>query len=279
MAEPTAALSGHRALVTGASSGIGAALARALARRGADLVLTARRADALATLAAELTAAHGVTVDVIALDLATADGPAALWQQATAARPVTILINNAGFGQFRAFADVDAARDAELIALNVAAPVALAHAFVAAATATPRHYLLNVASMVAWQAIPNFATYGASKVFVRNFSESLHYELAPRGIGVTCLCPGGTRTEFHALAGAGDYGRLARAAMLDADPVAERGVRAMLAGTKTVVPGALNRLSCWLTGVLPRGLASRSATRVMGRPRAAPLPPRKPRDS
>ena len=273
-----AELSAHRALVTGVSSGIGAALARALARRGAALVLTARRAPALDALAAELRREHGVAVDVVAHDLAAPDGPAAVWRAATAGGPVTILVNNAGFGQYRRFGDVDAARDAELIALNVAAPVALAHAFVAAAAATPRHHMLNVASMVAWQAIPHFATYGASKVFVRNFSEALHYELAPRGIAVTCLCPGGTRTEFHALAGAGDCGRLARAAMLDAAPVAEVGIRAMLAGKKTVVPGLLNKLSCWLTGALPRGLASRRAARVLGPPRAAPLPPRKPED-
>lgn len=276
MNEPQRLLAGRHAIVTGGARGIGRAIAESLARHGAAVTLLGRDRVSLTETAVAL--GSGVAADVA--DVTDADAVRAAFARAVErAGPVTILINNAGFGQFRAFADVDAARDAELIALNVAAPVALAHAFVAAATATPRHYLLNVASMVAWQAIPNFATYGASKVFVRNFSESLHYELAPRGIGVTCLCPGGTRTEFHALAGAGDYGRLARAAMLDADPVAERGVRAMLAGTKTVVPGALNRLSCWLTGVLPRGLASRSATRVMGRPRAAPLPPRKPRDS
>jgi short-subunit dehydrogenase len=269
----SSSLRGHRALVTGASSGIGAALARALAARGATLVLTARRAPQLEALAADLRAAHGIEVDVVAADLAAADGPDRVWAAATASGPVTILVNNAGFGHYRAFADTTAARDRELIALNVAAPVALCHALVAA-PATGRRYILNVGSMVAWQAIPHFASYGASKVFVRNFSESLYYELRDRDIGVTCLCPGGTRTEFHALAGAGDYGRLARAAMLDAAPVAELGVRAMLAGKKTVVPGVLNRLSCFFTSLLPRGLASRSAARVLGPPRPDALPPR-----
>jgi len=268
-------LQGHRALVTGASSGIGRALAEALARRGAALVLTARRQPELDAAAAALRDAHGVAVETIALDLAAPDAAATLWQRATADGPVSMLINNAGFGQYRRFAEVDPARDAELIALNVAAPVALAHAFVAATAPTPRRYLLNVASIVAWQAIPHFATYGASKVFLRNFSEALHYELAPRGVGVTCLCPGGTRTEFHAVAGAGDYGRVSRAAMLDAAPVAEAGVRGLLAGKKTVIPGKLNRLSCFFTGLLPRGLASRSAARMLGEPRDAPLPSRK----
>ncbi|MEZ4403575.1 MAG: SDR family NAD(P)-dependent oxidoreductase [Kofleriaceae bacterium] len=271
-----AKLVGHRALITGASSGIGAALARSLARRGADVVLTARRAGPLTALAEELRGAHRVATDVIALDLAAADGADELWRRARAAGPITVLANNAGFGQYRRFDAIEPARDAELVALNVAAPVALCHALVADPGAGGRRYILNVASVVAWQAIPHFATYAASKAFVRGFSEALYYELADRDIGVTCLCPGGTRTEFHAQAGAGDYGRLARAAMLDAGPVAEVGVRAMLAGKKTVIPGRLNKLSCFVVGLLPRGLASRSAARVMGPPRDAPLPPRRP---
>jgi uncharacterized protein len=130
-----------------------------------------------------------------------------------------------------------------------------------------RLVVAHLTSVVAWQSIPNFATYGASKVFIRNLSEALHYELRDRGIGVTCVCPGGTRTEFHALAGAGDYGRMAKAAMLDAAPVAEAAVRGSLAGKKTVVTGRLNRVSCWFASWLPRGLSSRAAARVLGPPR------------
>ena len=269
-------LAGHRALVTGASSGIGADIARSLAARGADLVVSARRADRLEALAAELRAAHGVRVDVAPADLGAPGAAAALWATATAAGPVDILINNAGFGHFRPFADVTAGRDAEMLQLNVGSLVELCHHLVATVPAGKPGWILNVASIAAWQAAPNFATYGASKAFVRSFSEALHYELAPRGIKVSCLCPGGTHTEFHAVAGAGDYGALARASMLPSATVAEKGVRALLRGKKTLVTGLLNKLACFLTGLAPRGLSSRASVFILGAPKTAALPERTP---
>ncbi len=268
------ALRGHRALVTGASSGIGADVARALASRGAQLVLTARRADRLEALAAELRAAHGVTVEVIALDLGAPGAAAALWDAATATGAVDVLINNAGFGHFRPFDSVEPARDAEMLRLNIVALVELCHRLVAAIPAGRPGWIMNVASIAAWQATPNFATYAASKAFVRNFSEALFYELRPRGIKVHCLCPGGTHTEFHASAGAGDYGAIARASMLPSAAVAERGVRALLRGKKTLVTGVMNKLSCFFTGMLPRWLSSRASSVVLGPPRTAQLPDR-----
>lgn len=270
-----AELSGYRALVTGASSGIGADIARALARRGAALVLSARRADRLEALAAELRAAHGVTAEVVTADLTAPGAAAALWARATAGGTVDVLINNAGFGHFRAFGDVALARETDMLQLNVVAVVELAHAFVVAHRARPASrpaYLMNVASLAAWQPVPNFATYAATKVFVRNFSEALYYEHRGRALRVHCLCPGGTTTDFHATAGAGNYGKLANASMLPAAAVAEAGVRAMLRGKKTLVTGVLNKLSAFFTGMLPRGLTSRASTWVMGKPRPDALP-------
>jgi short-subunit dehydrogenase len=264
-------LGGHRALVTGASSGIGADLARSLAARGADLVITARREERLAALAAEL---KGVKVDVIVADLGKPGAAAALWARATADRPVDLLINNAGFGHFRAFADVPAERDAEMIQLNVTSLVELCHAFLAALPDGKPGWIMNVASIAAWQAAPNFATYGATKMFVRGFSEALHYELKPRGVKVTCLCPGGTHTEFHVTAGAGDYGAIARASMLPSATVAEKGVRALLRGKKTLVTGLLNKLACFFTGLSPRGVSSRASMFILGAPKRAALPER-----
>jgi short-subunit dehydrogenase len=272
-------LADRRALVTGASSGIGLAIAHRLAARGATLVLTARREDKLRDAAAALTAAHGGEVDVIPADLGRPDGAAALWTAARAGGAVDVLVNNAGFGYFRPFTTAEWARDAELIQLNITSVVELAHRFVADHRATPpahRVFLMNVASTAAFQAVPNFAVYASSKAFVRNFSEALHYELAASPIGVTCVCPGGTVTEFHAAAGAGDYGKLATASMLSADKVAELGVRALLRGKKTVVTGFMNKLSCWLAPRAPSGLASRSASWVLGRPKTSPLPARLP---
>jgi short-subunit dehydrogenase len=262
-------LGGHRALVTGASSGIGADIARALAARGCEVVITARRADRLDALAAELRAKHQVGVDVVAHDLGAPGGAAAVW---AAAGKIDVLVNNAGFGYFRAFAEVDASRDTEMLQLNVAAVVELCHLFLRDLPAPRPGWILNVASIAAWQAAPNFATYGATKAFVRNFSEALHYEVKPR-VKVTCLCPGGTHSEFHAAAGAGDYGWIARKSMLPSDVVAEKGVRAMLRGKKTLVTGVLNKLSCFFASLSHRGIASRASYVVLGKPRLA-LPPR-----
>jgi uncharacterized protein len=267
-------LADHRALVTGASSGIGAAVARSLAARGADLVLTARRGDLLAQLAAELRTRDGVTVDVIEADLGQPGVTDDVWRAATDSRPIDILVNNAGFGHLRPFGEVPLVRERELLQVNVIALVELTHHFVTAHRPGRRAYVLNVASIAAWQAVPWFAAYASSKAYVRDFSEAIHYELAPRGIGVTCLCPGGTRTDFHALAGSGNYGWLANASMLSAERVAEIGVRAMLRGKKTVVTGLLNKIACFLTSLAPRGLASRASVLVMGGERHGQLPPR-----
>lgn len=270
-----AELTGQRALITGASGGIGADIARSLAQRGAAVVLVARRADKLEELAAELRKAHGVTAEVIASDLSVPGAAAALWKRATDDGTVDILINNAGFGHFRQFGDVPVERESEMLRLNVLALVELSHAFVAAHRERPPSkpaYLMNVASIAAWQAVPNFSTYAASKAFVRSFSEALFYEQRGRAVHVHCLCPGGTHTDFHATAGAGNYGWLANASMLPSAAVAEQGVRAMLRGKKTLVTGVLNKLSAFFTGMLPRWLSSRASMRVMGKPRREALP-------
>jgi short-subunit dehydrogenase len=272
-------LAEHRALVTGASSGIGAAIARRLAARGAGLVLTARREELLTALAAELRAA-GTTVEVVVADLGVAGATDALWRAATAGGPIDILINNAGFGHLRPFGEVDLGRERELLQLNIVSLVELTHHYVtshATRRSGRRGHVMNVSSIAAWQAVPWFATYASSKGFVRDFSEAIHYELAGKGIAVTCLCPGGTRTDFHAGAGAGNYGALANISMLSAERVAEIGVRAMLRGKKTVVTGLLNKIACFFTGLAPRGLASRASTFVMGGERHGQLPPRAPR--
>jgi len=267
-------LTGKRALVTGASSGIGAAIARLLADDGCELVLTARRKHALDAVAAECTT-RGATVHVIAADLGTPGGAAALWTAATAAGGIDILVNNAGFGYFRPFADAGADRDAELLQLNVASLVELSRRFVAARAGQPsRAYLLNIASIAAYQSVPNFAVYASSKAFVRNFTEALHDELAGSAISATCVCPGGTKTEFHAQAGAGNYSWLANRSMMSAEAVATIALRAMRKGKRTAIPGLLNKLSCWSVRLVPRWLASWMSRRVLGEPRAGALPPR-----
>jgi short-subunit dehydrogenase len=265
-----------RALVTGASSGIGRAIVPLLAARGYDLVLTARRQALLEEVAAEVKAKHaGLEVETIAADLGTAGGARGLWERATEKRGLDVLVNNAGFGTFRTFTSAEWERDAELLQLNVVSLVELCHRFVSAArTRDSAAYILNVASIAAYQSIPNFANYGASKAYVRNFSEALHDELAATKVRVTCLCPGGTKTPFHDAAGAGNYGKLANASMMTAEDVAAIGVAAMLAGRRTVIPGAMNKVSCFGVRLVPRSFASKVASWVLGKPRSAALPSR-----
>ncbi len=264
-------LRGKRALITGASSGIGAALAHQLADLGVELVLTARRKTKLDEVAAACRA-RGVTVDVIVADLGTTHGAAEVW---SAAGSLDILINNAGFGYFRRFSGVDWARDAELIQLNITSLIELSRRFVDATHAS-RAYLVNIASIGAYQSVPNMAVYAASKAFVRNFTEALHDELreVSSSLSATCICPGGTTTEFHAQAGAGNYGWVANHSMKSADEVARVTIRAMRKGKRTVIPGVINKLSCWGVRFIPRRLSSWMARRVLGKPRQAALPAR-----
>ena len=266
-------LKGHRALVTGASSGLGAEMATLLASWGCDLVLAARRRDRMEDLAATLRAAHGVSVEVITADLATPGAATALWRAATAGGEVRVLINNAGYGYFRAFGDVTLAHDLAMLQLNVVTLVELTYHFVAAARRSERRaYVLNVGSIAAYQSVPHFASYAASKAYVRNFSEALWGETRGSNVSVTCLSPGGTRTEFLDVAGQRVHGRLAEASMMDAAPVARRGLEAMLAGKRNVIPGFMNKMSCWLVRLVPRRMASWASMKILRRPPRTPVP-------
>jgi short-subunit dehydrogenase len=260
-------LRGKRALVTGASSGIGAELAQLLAAEGVDLVLTARRKDALEAVAAKCT---GVRVDIVTGDLGQPGAAKQIWD---AAGPVDILINNAGFGYFRAFLDADWQRDAELLQLNITSLVELSRRFCEARQGKPEpSYLVNIASIAAYQSTPNFAVYTSSKAFVRNFTEALHDEFAGTPLSVTCICPGGTHTEFHSTAGAGNYGWLATKSMLTAKEVARVTLAAMVKRKRNVIPGLMNKISCFGVRFVPRAFASWISRRVLGKPRDAALP-------
>ncbi|HEX5062606.1 MAG TPA: SDR family oxidoreductase [Kofleriaceae bacterium] len=266
-------LKGKRALVTGASSGIGAEIAHELARRGVHLVLAARRRQHLDDVASAC-AEHGVATEVITADLGTAGGARALWSTATRT-PVDILINNAGFGYFRPFAEIDWARDAELVQLNITSLVELSKLFREHRQGRDgRAYLVNIASIAAYQSVPNMALYTSSKAFVRNFTEALHDEWKGTQLSATCICPGGTKTDFHAMAGAGDYGWLANVSMMTAERVARISVDAMARGARNVIPGFMNKLSCWGVRLVPRRFASWMSRRVLGKPRPGELPAR-----
>lgn len=196
---------GQTTIITGASSGIGASFARALAARGSNLILVARRLDRLQTLSAELEQTHNVTVSCIALDLASPSAGAELHSAVSAAGlRATSLINNAGFGTFGMFLAEDPVRLAQEIAVDVSTPVQLTAAFLPDIVASPGGYLINVASMAAYSPTPRMAVYGASKAFVLSFTESLWAELQGTDTTVFALSPGATATEFNSVVGTED---------------------------------------------------------------------------
>ncbi|GIM94685.1 SDR family NAD(P)-dependent oxidoreductase [Paractinoplanes toevensis] len=196
-------------IITGASSGLGAEFARQLARRGADLVLVARRADRLHSLAAELTRAHGVTVTVVARDLGQPDAGRTLRAEIES-RGIyaTGLVNNAGFGTHNAFTDEDPERLQSMIALNISALVDLSRAYLGPLAAADTGVLINVASLLGFQPTPYMGVYGATKAFVLSFTESLWEETHGTGLRVLAVCPGAMQTEFFDAAGSqsADYG-------------------------------------------------------------------------
>lgn len=251
------------ALVTGASSGIGSDLARELAARGYDLVLLARRADRLQALAGEIAARHGVRCHVLAADLADraqVDTVVERAQQALGDVPLTVLANNAGSGVWDLFADVPREIAQRDIDLNVTALATLTHDFVTRAKAHGRPaYVLNIASLAGMLPAARFAVYSATKSFVLTFSEVLAWELRDSHVRVTCVCPGGVKTEFLEHAGQElkkDVG------MMDSPEVARQSVEAMLRGDVVFVPGALNKVSA-LARFLPRALRLRLVERSM----------------
>jgi short-subunit dehydrogenase len=245
------------ALVTGASSGIGAAFARALAARGHDLVLVARRAEPMQALLAELPAVKG---EVIALDLGEPGAAARLAAEvANRGLQVDVLVNNAGFGLGGDFADADLARLSAMIQLNVVALTELAHAFVGPMRVRKRGTLINVGSVVAFQAVPHFAAYAASKAYVLTLSEALAEELRPDGIRVQALCPGSTRTSFFDVAGV----PAEDARMLSPEEVVKLSLEGLDRGREVVVTGLRNRLFAHGGRLLTRKAVTRIAGQLM----------------
>jgi uncharacterized protein len=241
----------HRALVTGASSGIGEAFARQLAAQQTDLVLVARNAERLEKLSVELRDAHGVRVDVLAADLTTDAGRGLVGDRLRADRePIDLLINNAGIGTSGAFGTIPCEREVALVTTNVVAVVQLAHAAVAAMKPRRHGGVLNVSSLSGFQPYPFGATYGASKAFVNSFSKALHTELGSHGVKVLALCPGFTRTSFQTSAGI-TRTPIPRRLWLDPDDVAREGLAALQAGKAIRVVGTAFRVWAMLTKLVP----------------------------
>jgi uncharacterized protein len=246
------------AIVTGASSGIGAEIARELARRGHGLTLVARRDDRLKTLADELAQTHSIRAEVLAADLTDADARSELPAQLEG-RGLTadILVNNAGFTTMGHVYMADRAAELALVRTNVEAVVDLCTMFVPGMVTRHRGAVLNTASTAAFQPLPGQAAYGASKAFVLSYGRALRAELHGTGVSVTTLCPGPVETGFAEAAGMTDEEAaetLPKIMWIPAGDVARAAVEGLEAGRGVVIPGTVNRAAAGLAHLVPKSL-------------------------
>lgn len=256
----------ERALITGASSGIGEALAAEFAADGFDLVLVARSEDKLKRLAAELKAEHGIKVRVEPADLSKPGSASALAKKLKQARlPLTAVVNNAGVLEHGNFIDIPATRHQQLIDLNISGLTAMLGAFLPGLVESGQGRVLNVASIAAFQPVPALATYAATKAFVLSLTESLSEELKGTGVTATALCPGVTDTNMVSGAQA-KSGHLAIPGFMigDVADVAREGFRACMKGEVICVPGLINQVSTLTSRTTPKWLLRR-VSGIVGR--------------
>jgi short-subunit dehydrogenase len=250
-------------LITGASAGIGAALANVFAGHGHALVLAARRAPQLKALADAIEERGHARPHVIVIDLGQTDAAARIEDELRErGLEVKFLVNNAGFGLLGAAVDLDRAQQLAMIDLNVRVLTELSLRFVASIS-RHRGGILNVASVASFMPGPGMAVYHATKAYVLSFSEALHRELGGQGVRVTALCPGPVETEFMSRAGIPE-GTFPNFLSRSAERVAQNGYDGLMRGRRVVVPGSANRVAAWLARLLPRRLVLwmlRAATR------------------
>jgi short-subunit dehydrogenase len=251
------------AVVTGASAGIGADLARRLAAGGFDLVLVARREAELRTLADGLTKAHGIAAEVIVADLSDPAAPPKLI--ATIPRPIDVLVNNAGFGWLGEFAESDPARMLAMVQVNVTALVHLTRLVLPGMRERKQGRILNVSRVAGFQPGPLMAVYYATKAFILSFSEAVHTELRGSGVTVTVLCPGPTTTEFADVSGMAATGLFDNA--MSSVAVADAGYRGLMRGKRLVVPGIGNKLMTLAVRLIPRPVILRIVERIQSKRR------------
>jgi len=247
---------GATCLITGASSGIGAEIARELARRGRGVTLVARREERLHELAQELVDDYGLRAETIGCDVTDEDGRERLRSElAGHGLEVEVLVNNAGFGSGGAFVELDGATEASMVRTNCEALVALTSDYLPDMVERGRGAILNLGSLIAFQPVPYQATYGATKAFVLAFTEAVHEELRGMGVTVTALCPGPVRTEFGEAGGFGGADeRIPSWMWLSPDEVARAGVEGLERGRRVVVPGPLNQAGALSGQHFPRGV-------------------------
>jgi uncharacterized protein len=258
---PAKRWAGKWALITGASAGIGLELARQLAAAGTHLVLTARRAERLQAIAAELSAQHGVRVEIFVADLARTQAPEEIFSFTSGKKiEIELLVNNAGFGAFGYTHEISHERLLEMVQVNCSAVVRLTRLYLPSLVERRHGDIMIVASVAAFQAVPFISTYAATKAFDLMFAEGVAEEVRPFGVQVCALCPGSTNTEFQTVAGQPD--RAFRGAETAAK-VARVGLRAMAEGKSSVISGGKNWLLVEFERIAPRRFITKMAAKMM----------------
>ena len=253
--------SGKWALITGASAGIGVALAEELASGATNLVLTARRKDRLEELARELTAAHKVNTEVFPADLADSNAPENIFAfTKEKGIEIELLINNAGYGQYGEFHSINKQRLLDMVQVNCHAVVHLTRMYLPEMVARRRGDILILASTASFQAVPYISTYAATKAFDLLFAEGLAEEMKPYGIRVCALCPGSTESEFHVVSGQEKFRRRTETA----EKVAHTGLQALAAGKRFAQTRYFSRALRGTGPVLPRTTKSGSTMISLG---------------
>ncbi|MGR9160001.1 SDR family NAD(P)-dependent oxidoreductase [Rhizobium leguminosarum] len=255
---------GKRALITGASSGLGLEFAELLAAQKFNLVLVARRREPMEKLAAELRRKHDVDIVVEPIDLA-APGAAARLKSSLDEKSlqIDILVNNAGYGLHGDFLDTPIERTTDMIQLNITALTELSYAFGRDMAARGSGQILLVASLLALQPVPSFAAYAATKSYVLAFGEALYEELRRQGVVVTSLCPGHTETGFDTAAGA-SVSPILHLLTMKPRPVAESGLRALSQGKASVIAGFMNNVVAFSNRLTPRSMQRATMKRILG---------------
>jgi uncharacterized protein len=257
-------IAGKWALITGASSGLGLEFADLLAAQKVNLVLAARRQEPMEKLASNLRRNYGVDVLVEAIDLAS-PGAASRLKSSLDARlvEIDILLNNAGYGLHGDFLETPIERTVDMIQLDITALTELTYLFGRDMATRRSGPTLLVTSLLAFQAVPSYAAYAATKAYVLALGEALHDELRPHGVIVTTLCPGHTATGFDAAAGA-TASAILRLLTMKPRPVAASGIRALLQGRATVVAGLSNKIAAFSNRLTPRSMQRATIRRIMG---------------
>ncbi len=246
------------AVVTGASSGMGAEFARQLAARGHDLLLVARRAHRLHELNQELKDKHGRAGHVLVLDLTMENAARHLRERADAIGPTAVLVNNAGYGTYGEFAKIDGARETAMIRLNCEALTATMRAFLPAMLERRAGTIINVASLASFQPVPWMATYAATKAFVLSLTEAVAEEVRGSGVTVSAICPGPVETEFFEVAHPGKGGEMRRPPGQKKPPaVVAAALKAAEAGRVVRVPGLIAKTLVFSGRLSPRAIVRR----------------------